>query len=185
MTELLSQAAAGKRGALESLIEITEKNIMFFCRTLLPEEEANAVFAEVYGEMLEKVLGGFVASEQEFENKLKRLAALKCREYILKSKPQALRVPQNKNFIIEAPIASGEVVPAVMDSLPTMQKFLFALRRIAGLHDDDIAKIARRHHKIDRFASLDAVHFAQLCICIKIVCDLRHQAAEVNRIRAG
>lgn len=143
MTELLSQAAAGKRGALESLIEITEKNIMFFCRALLPEEEANAVFAEAYGEMLEKVLGGFVASEQEFENMLKRLAALKCREYILKSKPQALRIPQNKNFIIEVPIASGEVSVAVLDSLPTMQKFLFALRRIAGLHDDDIAKIAR------------------------------------------
>lgn len=143
MTELLSNAAAGKRGALESLFEITGKNITFFCRALLPEEKANAVTESVYCEMLEKAFGGSVGSEQEFELRLKRLAAVKCRDIILKEQPQALKPPQNKNFVVDVPAADGDAVSSVLSSLPILQRFLFAMRRIAGLHDDDIAKTAR------------------------------------------
>lgn len=145
MTSLLSQASSGTFSAIEALYRKTNKKIFCMCSYTLEETaEAEKIFSKVYSSMLSEVLGGKIASEEEYETKSVSLAAALCRKALLNSDAQCLRIPASSNFSVTAePDASLSPTQAVINAMPPLQRFLFILRRIGGLSDRELARAVR------------------------------------------
>lgn len=145
MTPLLTQASNGSRVALEALCEKSEKTVWFFCKLLSEKgEEAEKTFELVFNRLTDSVLKGEISDEQEFEKKAMRITAAECRKAMLASDPQSLKIPQNRNFAVD--VVPDTNLPASISAitcLPKLQRYLFVMRRVAGMNDSDIAKVAK------------------------------------------
>ena len=147
MKSIIEQAGKGNEGALKELFSQAMNKTLAFCRACIQDRtKAEETTLAALTTALKRALAGTCSSEEDFQEIALKQAGLLCRKPLLRKKDNSLPVPKDKNFVI-APSAFktldlfDSAIEQFLFSLPDLQRYLFALHRIAGFDESKIAII--------------------------------------------
>ena len=140
---VIQQAAAGKRSALNTLYENHKQRVYFIAKQLLRNEKEAA---EVFRTVFLRLFKALPATEEEFEARLTAETLSLCKKKLNKE----LRVPKNGNFYLPAP--SEPVNGPFLAGFPVLHRTALVLQVCCGLQPAELAS----------FLNLDTASLKQL-----------------------
>lgn len=163
MQNLFEKAVKGYGDALTKLFEMYWKETKAFCNACLGDTDAaNAAVVQAFSNTWGYLLNGCIPSEEAFHKALLKNAALICRKNFIKKGMKSLPIPSNKNFLVlgitpVSPAANASALETLLCSLPNLNRYIFALHRVAGFDKKMISSITGYKAQIVDLA-LEAEH---------------------------
>lgn len=147
MDNIILKASKGNRAAMNQLYESNKKQVYYVANALLrgsPSAIEAAKWAIISS--LQALSRGTIQAEKEFADYAIVQVANYCKKDITKKDSHAFRVPPKKNFRITS--VDENVIRRAkrpceyyFNSLPASQRFVFVLRLIGGMNEEQISDV--------------------------------------------
>ena len=147
MDNIILKASKGNRAAMNQLYESNKKQVYYVANALL-RGSPSAIEAVKWAiiSSLQALSRGTIQTEKEFEDYTIIQVANYCKKDITKKDSHAFRVPPKKNFRITS--VDENVIRRAkrpceyyFNSLPASQRFVFVLRLIGGMNEEQISDV--------------------------------------------
>ena len=147
MDNIILKASKGNRDSMNQLYE-SNKNQVYYVASALLRGSPSAIEAAKWAiiSSLQSLSRGMIQTEKEFADYAIVQVANYCKKDITKKDSHAFRVPPKKNFRITS--VDENVVKSAkrpcdyyFSSLPASQRFVFVLRLIGGMNEEQISDV--------------------------------------------
>lgn len=147
MDNTILKASKGNRDSMNQLYE-SNKNQVYYVANALLRGSPSAIEAAKWAiiSSLQSLSRGMIQTEKEFADYAIVQVANYCKKDITKKDSHAFRVPPKKNFRITS--VDENVVKSAkrpcdyyFSSLPASQRFVFVLRLIGGMNEEQISDV--------------------------------------------
>lgn len=147
MDNIILKASKGNRDSMNQLYE-SNKNQVYYVASALLRGSPSAIEAAKWAiiSSLQSLSRGMIQTEKEFSDYAIVQVANYCKKDITKKDSHAFRVPPKKNFRITS--VDENVVKSAkrpcdyyFSSLPASQRFVFVLRLIGGMNEEQISDV--------------------------------------------
>lgn len=147
MDNIILKASKGNRDSMNQLYE-SNKNQVYYVASALLRGSPSAIEAAKWAiiSSLQSLSRGMIQTEKEFADYAIVQVANYCKKDITKKDSHAFRVPPKKNFRITS--VDENVVKSAkrpceyyFNSLPASQRFVFVLRLIGGMNEEQISDV--------------------------------------------
>ncbi len=142
METIIKNATLGNKSSLIKLYNDNKNTSYALAISLLDNEyAAKNVFSGVFSKIWNEIKLKNIQTEKEFSLLCTKNIINGCKKEIQKKNSKALQPPKNQNFNIASEDRIANNWKEVLELLPYFQKFVFILRVVGGLSEEEIAKM--------------------------------------------
>ena len=152
MSQIIVKASSYYGKAMAELFEKNKQKAYYLASWLLEDtNKAQAVTVEAFKSVFRDLASSSIKTEKEFTNFVMLKVGEYCRAVILKKDSKALRIPEERNFLITGEIypKSGKTtdIQRVIAQFNPLQRFIFVMRNISGCEKEVTAAFLKLDKK--------------------------------------